>query len=288
MLVCNVSLRPPRTGIVADIAEAAEAVDATATGQVVFATLVDDPASVGDMVDAYLGEIMVEAASADDIVDGSIPATYAADITETTTAADTPDGTVVASFIGATFDPATVTDTALSNGNLTATHTTANANSGARCSLSYKTAGKFYFEIKLVKSTGGFDGMGLIAAATSYNNFGISATSSVRVTRAGVIGSNGSPTGKSVGSFAVNDVLGIAVDLTAHLVWCRRNTGSWNGDGSDPVTATGGLTAPSVGLAPGVCFVGTGTAINDAYTGNFGPSGFTGTVPSGFTAGWPA
>ena len=44
MLVCNVSLRPPRSAIVAAIEEAVTAADATASGNVVFATLVDDPA----------------------------------------------------------------------------------------------------------------------------------------------------------------------------------------------------------------------------------------------------
>ena len=72
MLVCNVSLRPPRAAIAADVAEAATAADATATGNVVFATLVDDPASVGDIVDAYLGEIMLEAASADAAADAGL------------------------------------------------------------------------------------------------------------------------------------------------------------------------------------------------------------------------
>ena len=48
MLVCNVSLRPPRTAIAASVAEVATALDdlGSGSGQVVFATLVDDPASV--------------------------------------------------------------------------------------------------------------------------------------------------------------------------------------------------------------------------------------------------
>lgn len=92
MLVCNVSLRPPRAGIAADLVEAVEAADATATGMVVFATLVDDPASVSDTLDAYLGEIMVEAASASDaITAGSV---FGADLDEAVTATDTQNGTV--------------------------------------------------------------------------------------------------------------------------------------------------------------------------------------------------
>jgi hypothetical protein len=97
MLVCNVSLRPPRSAIAADVAEITAAVDAFATGNVVFATLVDDPASVGDIVDAYLGEIMVEAASSGDTVDAGLA--YAAGITEAATATDTQDTTMGAPMV---------------------------------------------------------------------------------------------------------------------------------------------------------------------------------------------
>lgn len=91
MLVCNVSLRAPHRTISADLAEVAIAVEALGTGSVVFATLVDDPASVGDIVDAYLGEIMLEAASAaDSITAGSV---YAAAVDEAVTATDTQDAT---------------------------------------------------------------------------------------------------------------------------------------------------------------------------------------------------
>jgi len=88
MLVCNVSLRPPRSAITADVAEPTAAVDALATGNVVFATLVDDPASVGEIVDAYLGEIMLEPASASDTFDAAIPQTYTVAIAEAATASD--------------------------------------------------------------------------------------------------------------------------------------------------------------------------------------------------------
>jgi hypothetical protein len=87
MLVCNVSQSRRRASIAADVAETAEASDAATTGNVVFATLVDDPASVRDSVDAYLGEIMVEAAAANDTIDAGM--FYAVAVVEETTAADT-------------------------------------------------------------------------------------------------------------------------------------------------------------------------------------------------------
>lgn len=284
MLVCNVSQLARRAAIVAGLTEAATAADAPGTGNVVFAALVDDPASVGEIVDAYLGEIMLEAASADTILDANVPATYAVSINEIVTAADLPDAIKV--VVSAVFDLATAVDTALSNGNLTATHTTANANSGARV-LPVRTAGKFYFEITLVAGHGSFDGFGLLSSGITYNNFILSSTNCVAVARGGGITINGGAALANIGAFAANDVLGIAVDLTAHLVWCRRNAGLWNNSaGADPATATGGFTAPSAGMAPGVCFVGAGTAINDAYTGNFGATSFANAAPSGF-GNWP-
>ena len=66
MLVCSISTRARQRAISASVAETAEALDSPGTGNVVFATLVDDPASVADLVDAYLGEIMQEAANATD------------------------------------------------------------------------------------------------------------------------------------------------------------------------------------------------------------------------------
>jgi hypothetical protein len=86
MLVCNVSQLARRAGIAAGIVEAATALDAPGTGNVVFATLVDDPASVGEHVDAFLGQIMIEAASAAVTVNAGL--VYRVTIVEAASAAD--------------------------------------------------------------------------------------------------------------------------------------------------------------------------------------------------------
>ena len=96
MLVCNVSLLARRAAIAADLAETAAAVDAPGTGNVVFATLVDDPASVGEIVDAYLGEIMLEATSAGDSVDAGMA--YAAAIDEAATAVASQDTVAISAL----------------------------------------------------------------------------------------------------------------------------------------------------------------------------------------------
>lgn len=192
----------------------------------------------------------------------------------------------------AAFDPGTTTDTALTGNNLTATHTTTNANSGARV-LPVVNTGKFYFEIKLITGHGAFDSMGLLSAGVTYTNFAVAGAgaNTLTVSRGGNVVINGTTvvTAANMGAFVPNDVCGIAVDHAAHKAWVRRNAGNWNANAAaDPVAGTNSLTLPSVALAPGVCFAGTGTAINDAYTANFGASAFANAVPSGFTAGWPA
>ena len=98
MLVCNVSLRPPRGAISGTIAETASA-DATTAALAVYAALVDDPAAALETLDGNLGELIIEAASASDTVDLA-GATYAAAVDEAATAGDAPDGTVSGAVIG--------------------------------------------------------------------------------------------------------------------------------------------------------------------------------------------
>lgn len=97
MLVCSVSLLRRRAAIAADVAEIAAALDAPGTGNVVFATLVDDPASVGDHVDAFLGQIMLEAASASSTVNAGFA--KAAAIAEAAAAASAQDATMGAPLV---------------------------------------------------------------------------------------------------------------------------------------------------------------------------------------------
>lgn len=108
MLVCNVSLRPPRAAIAAELVEIGAAVDTLGSGQVVFATLVDDPASVREIVDAYLGEIMLEAASAADAADAGL--VYVGGVDETTTAIAAQDGVVPGIYTGAVVETASASD----------------------------------------------------------------------------------------------------------------------------------------------------------------------------------
>ena len=67
-------------------------------------------------------------------------------------------------------------------------------------------------------------------------------------------------------------------------------TSGWTNNGADPATNTGGVSISSYSattMTPAVGFGGTGTQSGDNVTLNFGASGFSGSVPSGFTSGWP-
>ena len=98
----------PEQGSRLTIAETTAAVDALATGNVVFATLVDDPASVGDLVDAYLGEIMLEVATASESADAGL--VYAAAIDEAAIAISAEDGAVPSIYTDSVVEAASAVD----------------------------------------------------------------------------------------------------------------------------------------------------------------------------------
>jgi hypothetical protein len=280
MLACNVSLLRRRAAIAAELAEAAAAVDTLGTGNVVFATLVDDPASVNETVDAFLGEIMLEAATAIDTLSATIPAVLAADVAEAATAADAQDGTI--GVLAITFDSATTVNTMLSNGNLTATHSNTTANSGARV-LHAKSTGKYYFEITCVATFSTGNGVGVLLSTGTFTDLiGVGSNCLATYTGSGNVWGNGAASGKTIGTISAGNIIGIAVDLTAHLGWIRKGSGNWNGDpAANPATGAGGVTFQSGAFDPAVGF-GSAGAVNSAWTGNFGASAYANSAPSGF------
>ena len=174
----------------------------------------------------------------------------------------------------------------LSNGNLTATHTNTVSNSGAR-SISYKTTGKYYFEVTMTNSHGAFDCIGTITQAGTYTNLITGGTNCVVTYKnTGNIYSNNANQFKPLGAFTNGDVIGVAVDLTARKAWLRKNGGNWNGlaiGSENPITGLGGVTvAPTVGFAPVIGFGGSGAAAGDEMTLNVGGTPFYSPAPTGF------
>jgi hypothetical protein len=281
MLVCSVSQLRRRAAIAADVAESALALDSPGTGNVVFATLVDDPASVRESVDAFLGQIMVEAASAAATVSAGFA--YAGAVAETVAASSTQDG-AVALVSHTTFNPADLVNVTLSGGNLTATGT----NQGGVRTINSISSGKYYWEYTLGTFTNGNSGVGLGRAGANLSNVGPSPFSAALMYNTGAIYIDNLATGSSLGSRSTGNVIGIAVDRTANLVWFRvAPSGNWNGSGTaNPATGTGGLSISATNMLGALFGLVAPGASGNGATGNFGASSFTGSVPSGFTAGF--
>lgn len=282
MLVCSVSMRPPRRAIAAELAEAATAADALGTGNIVFATLVDDPASVTDTLDAYLGEIMVEAASAADSV--SVGVVYDADIVAAVTAIDAPDAVATSPPSFTTWNPSDKSaNITLSNANLTAVSGSGSGGLGGVRGIAGRSSGKYYFEVTSTTASSSYLGLAL-STNTLFGN----STNAVGVNAGGSIFVSGSVQGSSVPGLGGGVILCIAVDLSASLIWFRVGaSGSWNalsGTANNPATGTGGINIAAIAgtLYPWFC---TANA-SENVTANFGASAFSGAVPSGFTAGW--
>jgi hypothetical protein len=182
-----------------------------------------------------------------------------------------------------TFDPATVVNTTLSNGNLTATHSNTTGNSGARF-LGATSTGKYYFEITQTTTGHGLnDTVGLITSAGAVNDVVTGGNGAIGVTRGGNINVFSTNQVTGLGTFAAGDVAGIAIDFGNLLVWVRRNAGNWNNSGTaNPATGVGGVLFAAGSLTPAVCFTGTGTAAGDSNTINIGGSAFANAAPSGF------
>jgi hypothetical protein len=169
----------------------------------------------------------------------------------------------------------------LSAGNLTAT-CNSGGSTGVRAILG-KSSGKFYWELTRGPSSA-FFGVGL-AQITA----GIGSASGP-----GVVANNGGGSVFVNGVFAASitsplTVVGIATDISGALIWFRNAPGGvWNAGGAaDPATGVGGISIAAitgVALYPIVIMANNG----DVSAANFSAVGFTGAVPSGFTAGWPA
>lgn len=163
-----------------------------------------------------------------------------------------------------TWDPSTVVNGSLSNGNLTIT-ATANAcvvlGNEAR-----KSGGKFYFEVK-ISAVGGGSEVGIATAAEADSWYYLST---------GQIGHNGSGVA-SGSSFTSGDTISVAVDVSSDLIYFAKN-GAWQA-GGNPSLGTGGISIAASSWFP--FFSSASSAIGIA---NFGATTLSYALPTGFVA----
>ena len=186
------------------------------------------------------------------------------------------------------FDPASAINASVTNSNKTVTYTGGGTAGAHVYNSEAQSTGKYYFEVTYTVASGYLLGgnIGVAPVGTTIPNFG-SLTNSRGATQQGQLGGDGSFP-YSFGNRAQGDTIALAVDVTNRLIWFRVVSGTpglWNGDGTaNPATGVNGISLISGSLIP---YVVTGTGAGNAFTANFGGSAFTGTVPSGFTSGWP-
>jgi hypothetical protein len=287
MLVCSVSLRAPRRIIETEIVEFVEAIDLPESG-LIFATLIDDPVAAVDTLDAFFGQIMIEAATAADNFDAGFGLFYSGGIVETMTGASTVDGSIAPAGTIGTWNPSDKSaNTTLTNSNLTAAGN--NTNHGGVRSTTKLTSGKAYFELSLTGVLS-LNACGVATGAADYTNFynnnGVGGA--IVIPGNGYLYVNGSTIANIVaggGGITSPAVICFAIDLTNSRMWARVGSGNWNGSGTaNPSTNTGG--ADISGLFPtNNCYAAVDTWNNTGtFTVNFGGSSFAQSIPSGFSA----
>lgn len=178
-----------------------------------------------------------------------------------------------------TFDPATVVNGTLSNGNDTFTHAATTTQDGARTTTA-RTTGKLYFEMTLTNNQagGGNTGISLGDPAATYANqgSGLGAHGITEYLNSGDVWAGAVNVGNANGgqrSPASGDVIGVSIDIDNKQVWFQNiTTGGTRQGPFTPVTETS---------YQGMIISNTSGGV---YTINVGATAFVGTIPATFSA----
>jgi hypothetical protein len=176
----------------------------------------------------------------------------------------------------------------LSNSDLTVA--TSTINQGVR-SKDRQITGKFYWEATGTTWPANVD-IGIANASAVLSTAGAAGQNCIYLGNTGAIWVNNVNSGSTLGARASGDIIGIALDLTNQLIWFRvAPSGNWNGSATaNPATGVGGLSTSVLGgpAFPIHALFCQTTASATSFTANFGAAAFSGTVPSGFTSGFPS
>lgn len=169
---------------------------------------------------------------------------------------------------------------ALTNANLTATVALV-ANNGVRATQSH-TGGKPYWEIT-IGVVGNVIWLGVADSTFTLTNVPGGDVHALSYSSSGLIQFGGA-TLDTIGHYIAGDVVSVAVDIVAQLLWVRVNGGIWNGNAAnDPTAGTGGYSFSGMGAALFPEF----SARASSGTANFGASAFVYPTPVSFSS-WDA
>jgi hypothetical protein len=176
----------------------------------------------------------------------------------------------------------------LSNGDLTASVGSNIFFASVLGSGSGRSTGKYYCEMTITAVNVDSQGFGFgNASANLSQTGGYSDRNSVSWWANNNVKVDNANTG-SIQSWTAGDVLAMAVDLDAQLIWFRSNNSTnWNNSGTaNPATGTGGVdytVGGTVTLGAGPYFpMATLEITGDTYVLNTGGSAYNMTPPSGF------
>ncbi len=176
----------------------------------------------------------------------------------------------------------------LTGSNLIAT--SGGANQGVRA-VDRQLTGKYYWETTCSSWTGSGTSVGVANIFAVLSSLQTNGTNGCIVFKSGAIFLNGAAASgaPTLGARVSGDIIGIALDLNAGLVWFRvAPSGNWNGNAGFAPGGTGGVNISSLGGAGVPIFPAASFSTSpDAITANFGGSAFSGAVPAGYTSGFP-
>jgi hypothetical protein len=170
-----------------------------------------------------------------------------------------------------------------SNSNLTAL-SASNGTYAAIRGVQALPASQIYFEISAdVVDNSGLWGIGLSTAAYSLSDWLGHDANGIGWYPSGSVIWNNFATNINIAPYATGDILGVAVDTAASLIWFRVGSGNWNNDASaDPSSGTGGISIS--GMTGALFPTWRGDVAADQATANFGASAFANAAPAGFVS----
>ena len=183
-----------------------------------------------------------------------------------------------------TFNPSDITaHITLSGGNLIATQNAVSTTEAVRA-VDGKTTGKYYIEFTIGGTwAGGNSGVGIASISATLAGLLPSAALGSIYFKGGTVYVNTVSQGALTAQAAAN-VVGVAVDLDANLIWFRIGAGNWNGNAAySPATGIGGYSTASVTTNGLLTFPAVTLGSNgDTVTANFGATAYANTAPTGF------